>query len=217
VYGLAANLAARVSGLAPPGAVVVSDAVETLIRNDFELKTRPAAPVKGVEEPITHYRVVGERVEPARVARGPLLGRDRELGRLEKSWARAQVGMLTTPGVAFRGEPGIGKSRLAAAAGELVEASGAVVLELVGISRERVRDSPASVNRPSRRTMGAKTATAVLWARRSTSVALRKAARSTIWNVTGRMYGNGVDPQWNATIGTPWGVGRLFDSLKLWA
>ena len=32
----------------------------------------------------------------------------------------------------FRGEPGIGKSRLAAAAAELVEASGAVVLELVG-------------------------------------------------------------------------------------
>jgi hypothetical protein len=28
VYGLAANLAARVSGLAPPGAIVVSDAVE---------------------------------------------------------------------------------------------------------------------------------------------------------------------------------------------
>jgi hypothetical protein len=53
-------------------------------RNDFELKTRPAAPVKGVEEPITHYRVVGERVEPARVGRGPLVGRDRELGRLEK-------------------------------------------------------------------------------------------------------------------------------------
>ena len=31
VYGLAANLAARVSGLAPPGTVVVSDAVEPLI------------------------------------------------------------------------------------------------------------------------------------------------------------------------------------------
>ena len=43
VYGLAANLAARVSGLAPPGAVVVSDAVEPLIRNDFELEARPAA------------------------------------------------------------------------------------------------------------------------------------------------------------------------------
>jgi class 3 adenylate cyclase len=61
VYGLAANLAARVSGVAPPGAVVVSDAVEALIRNNFELEARPAALVKGVEEGITHYRVVAER------------------------------------------------------------------------------------------------------------------------------------------------------------
>ena len=37
VYGLAANLAARVSSLAPPNAVVVSDAVEPLIRNAFEV------------------------------------------------------------------------------------------------------------------------------------------------------------------------------------
>ena len=41
VYGLAANLAARVSGLAPPGTVVVSEAVETLIRNHFELDAPP--------------------------------------------------------------------------------------------------------------------------------------------------------------------------------
>ena len=60
------------------------------------------------------------------------MGRDRELARLEKSWARAQAGTLTTPGVVFRGEPGIGKSRLAAAAAELVEDSGAAVLELAG-------------------------------------------------------------------------------------
>ena len=53
VYGLAANLAARVSGLAHPGAVVVCDAVERLIRNNFELEGCPAAPVKGVEELIT--------------------------------------------------------------------------------------------------------------------------------------------------------------------
>ena len=42
VYGLAANLAARVSGLAPPGAVVVSDAVEPLVRDAFELEAAPA-------------------------------------------------------------------------------------------------------------------------------------------------------------------------------
>jgi class 3 adenylate cyclase len=132
VYGFAANLAARVSGLAPPGTVVVSDAVAPLIRNAFELRTLKPTAVKGVDELIAHHLVMGERAEPAKIARGPLVGRDRELGRLEKSWARAQAGTLTTPGVVFRGEPGIGKSRLAAAATELVEDSGAVVLDLIG-------------------------------------------------------------------------------------
>ena len=80
VYGLAANLAARVSGLAPPGAVVVSDAVEVLIRNHFELEARPAALVKGVEEPITHYRVVAERAPARRSGHGPLVGRERRAG-----------------------------------------------------------------------------------------------------------------------------------------
>ncbi|MGO8937442.1 MAG: adenylate/guanylate cyclase domain-containing protein [Mycobacterium sp.] len=132
VYGLAANLAARVSGLAPPGAVVVSDAVEVLIHNNFELEACPAALVKGVEEPITHYRVLAERAPAPKSGQGPLVGRDRELAQLARSWAQARVGTLSTPGVVFRGEPGIGKSRLASAAAQLVEASGSVVLELVG-------------------------------------------------------------------------------------
>ena len=75
VYGLAANLAARVSDLAPPGAVVISDAVEMLIRNDFELECRGAALVKGVEEPITHYRV--ERAPARKSRQGPVVGRRR--------------------------------------------------------------------------------------------------------------------------------------------
>jgi class 3 adenylate cyclase len=132
VYGLAANLAARVSVLAPPGSVVLSGAVEPLVRKAFEVEARPAAAVKGVDGLIAHHLVMGERAEPAKTARGPVVGRDREQGRLSKSWARAQAGTLTTPGVVFRGEPGIGKSRLAAAAAELVEHSGAVVPELSG-------------------------------------------------------------------------------------
>ena len=81
---------------------------------------------------MAHHQVIADRVEPPRVGRGPLVGRYGELARLEKCWARAHVGTLSTPGVVFRGEPGIGKSRLAAAAAELIEHSGAVVLELVG-------------------------------------------------------------------------------------
>ena len=134
VYGLAANLAERVSGLAPPGTVVVSEAVAPLVGEAFELQARPPAVVKGAEGPITYHLVLGECADAGRVGvgRGPLIGRDRELARLQRSWARAQAGTLTVPGVVFRGEPGIGKSRLAAAAVELAEGSGAVVLELIG-------------------------------------------------------------------------------------
>jgi class 3 adenylate cyclase/tetratricopeptide (TPR) repeat protein len=132
VDGLAANLAARVSSLATPDTVVVSDAVEMLIRNNFELQTCPEALVKGVDKPVVHYRVVAERVRENKLRQGPLVGRDLEKAELEKSWARAQAGTLNAPAVVFRGEPGIGKSRLAAAAAEVVETSGAVVLELVG-------------------------------------------------------------------------------------
>jgi class 3 adenylate cyclase len=132
VYGLGANLAARVSSLAPPGAVVVSEAIETLLRKDFELEDRPAAPIKGVDGLITHYHVVGERSETVGIWRGPLVGRGREVARLEKSWARAEDGTLTTPGVVFRGEPGIGKSRLASAAVDMVLGSGGTILELTG-------------------------------------------------------------------------------------
>jgi class 3 adenylate cyclase len=132
VYGLAANLAARVSGLATPNSVVVSDPVAALVGNDFELEERPAAPVKGVDGLIAHHRVVGERAEPARSGRGPLVGRERELARLHEYWARAGADTLTDPGLFFCGEPGIGKSRLAADAADLVKRSGGVVLELAG-------------------------------------------------------------------------------------
>ena len=66
--------------------------------------------------------------------RGPLVGRDDEVGILQESWARAQSATLSTPAVVVRAEAGIGKSRLVAAAADLAERSGAVVLELVGSS-----------------------------------------------------------------------------------
>src|SRR5262249_26436315 len=133
IYGLAANLAARVSGLAPPGAVVVSDAVEALIRNNFELEARNAQRVKGVEEPVAHYRVIAERAPGPTSGQGPLVGRDEELAQLERAWTRARAGTLSAAGLVLRGEPGIGKSRLAVAAAEMASGSdGSVVLELTG-------------------------------------------------------------------------------------
>ncbi len=132
VYGLAANLAARLSGLAAPNSLVISNPVAALVRKDFELEERPAAPVKGVAGLIDHHRVRCERVEGPTGAHGPLIGRKRELAQLREYWTRAQTGTLITPGVFFSSEPGVGKSRLAAEAAELAKRSGAVVLELAG-------------------------------------------------------------------------------------
>jgi class 3 adenylate cyclase/tetratricopeptide (TPR) repeat protein len=134
VYGMAANLAQRVSSLAPPGGIVVSDAVAPLVGDAFELARHRQVAVKGMESPVGYHVVLGEQFDAGRVGvgRGPLVDREREIARLQSSWRRAQSGTLRTPGLVFRGEPGIGKSRLAAAAVELVESAGGVALELVG-------------------------------------------------------------------------------------
>jgi class 3 adenylate cyclase/tetratricopeptide (TPR) repeat protein len=132
VFGLGANVAARVCSLAPPGSVVISDGIEPLIGGVFELERRAPAAVKGVDKPINHYRVIGEYATPPRVYRTELIGRERELALLNKSWARAQTSALTEPGMVFAGEAGIGKSRLAFAATELVQHDGAVVVEMFG-------------------------------------------------------------------------------------
>src|SRR4029078_7144918 len=96
------------------------------------MERREPAWVKGIGDPVEHWRVVGERAEVSRISKGPLIGRGRELARLEKPWERAQSGTLTTSGVVFRGEAGIGKSRLVSAATELAQSDGCVVLELNG-------------------------------------------------------------------------------------
>lgn len=132
VYGFAANLAARLCGAAEPGAVVVSEAVAALVGNQFELSGRPAAPLKGIDGLVSHHRVLGERPEVAALRPPPLIGRDRERSCLQTCWQQACDGVLTKPGVVFRGEPGIGKTRLAAAAADLAHSSGAPTVGLFG-------------------------------------------------------------------------------------
>jgi class 3 adenylate cyclase len=131
VYGFAANLTARICGLAEPGTVAVSEAIERLVRDAYELEVRPPKAVKGVEGLVHHYRVVAERDSTA-LPRGPLVGRAQEIAYLESAWEQTKSGELLTPGLAFTGEAGIGKSRLATAAVDLAERSNAVVLDLMG-------------------------------------------------------------------------------------
>lgn len=59
--GLAANVAAGISGHSPPRSVVVSGTAAVLIRNDFELEAREPVAVKGMQDPVIHYLVLNER------------------------------------------------------------------------------------------------------------------------------------------------------------
>ncbi|MBB3749997.1 class 3 adenylate cyclase/tetratricopeptide (TPR) repeat protein [Mycolicibacterium sp. BK634] len=131
VYGLGANLAARICSLAQPGTVSVSEAVERLVRDNFEMEECPPQRVKGMDAPLVHYRVIAERDIDGKTY-GPIVGREHELAALRGMWDQASAGTLTTRGVLLRGEGGIGKSRLASAVVDMARESGAAVLELFG-------------------------------------------------------------------------------------
>jgi len=131
VYGLGANFAARVCSIAEAGTVAVSQPIERVVHGSFEFVPNPPQAVKGVDEPIYTYRVIGER-DVVTSEGGPLVGRERELACVQQRWAQAKEGTLSSPGVAFAGEGGIGKTRLAQAAVEMAQEDGAVVLSVFG-------------------------------------------------------------------------------------
>lgn len=134
VYGLAANVGARLQAIAAPGTVVVSDEVRELVEEHFEIEPGDPQMVKGVADPIQPFRVVRERRVPVqRSWSTPLLERDHELERLRHAWGQAVRGAAgRATGVLLSGESGVGKSRLVAAFVDESCAAGARVIELHG-------------------------------------------------------------------------------------
>jgi class 3 adenylate cyclase/predicted ATPase len=115
VAGGAVNLAARLQTLALPNTMVVSALTRQLAAERFEYRDLGAQSIKGFENPIPLFEVVGElsvsRFE-ATTARGlaPFVGRDEELQRVMQCWEHAIGGRGQV--VLIAGEAGIGKSRL---------------------------------------------------------------------------------------------------------
>ena len=134
IYGLAANVAARLHSVAAPGTVVVSDEVRQLVGDHFEIESGDPQVVKGVAEPIEPFRVVRERRFPVqRSWSTPLVERESELQRLRELWTRVTAGAADGPAAMLvRGDAGVGKSRLVAALAEEVRAGNGAVVELHG-------------------------------------------------------------------------------------
>ena len=116
VAGEAANLAARLQGVADPNSVVVSALTRRLAAERFEYRYWGVRDLKGFTRPVPVYEVIGERevtrLEARSAAFTPLIDRDKEIEILLECWQRA----VSHNGhvVIISGEAGIGKSRIAA-------------------------------------------------------------------------------------------------------
>src|SRR5271169_896864 len=124
VVGETPNLAARLQALARPGTLVVADSPRRKIGTLFEIEDLGLQPLAGFAEPQRAWRVVGEsgvvsRFEALRSGTTPLVGRDEELDLLLRRWQQAKGGDGRV--VLISGEPGIGKSRLAAALSQRIQ------------------------------------------------------------------------------------------------
>jgi class 3 adenylate cyclase len=114
--GHATNLAARMEQMATPDSILITEYTRKLTEGYFELKALGAAAIKGVEELLHVYEVMGAgplrtKLQVA-VRRGltRFVGRQSEMEQLQRALGQATVGHGQIVGV--MGEPGLGKSRL---------------------------------------------------------------------------------------------------------
>ena len=139
VVGDAVNVAARIEQAAGPGEVLVGEATWALVAHAVRGELVPPIAAKGKREPLVAWRLEG--VDAG--ARGhrrrldlPMIGRDAEVEMLR--WALERTAHLQRPHlVTVLGQPGIGKSRLAAEVRRL----GADVTVLSGDCRATARSS----------------------------------------------------------------------------
>ncbi len=112
------NVTARLQALAGEADVTLGPGTAVQVRDCFELEDLGPTELRGRSRPVDRYRVVSERDRHSRPADGPLVGRDAELASVRDALERLAEGIGVI--VSVTGEPGIGKTRLAAEAVEPV-------------------------------------------------------------------------------------------------
>ncbi len=137
------HTAARIESIAEPDTIWISGDTLNLIGKAFVTKDLGEHRLKGLVKPVHLHQIVGfselDEASP-RAARVPFAARELELDLLEARWNDACAGRGAT--VLISGEPGLGKSRLAAALRERSDDSGSDWIE-IRCSRY-TRNSPLS-------------------------------------------------------------------------
>jgi len=132
VVGETPNLAARLQTLAEPGTVLISASTHRLTGGNFEYRDLGPVTLKGWGETLPAWRVLGtsgveSRFEAQHQTRlTPLIGRDEEIDLLLRRWRYAAQGEGCA--VVLSGDPGIGKSHIARALQERLQAEPHITL-----------------------------------------------------------------------------------------
>ena len=135
VVGETPNLAARLQALGEPGTVVICSNTHRLTSELFDWRTLGQVALKGWSEPIAAWQVLSAAgVESLFEARhstrlAPPLGRDEEIEMALRRWQQAVQGDGRV--VVLTGEPGIGKSHIARAIRDRLEAASPTALKYV--------------------------------------------------------------------------------------
>ena len=116
VIGETPNLAARLQGIAEPGAMVISASTRRLTGGLFDYRDLGTVALKGLGQNVPAWQVLGASAaeswfEALRTTTTPLVGRDEEIDLLMRRWEQAKRGDGSVELIS--GEPGIGKSRIA--------------------------------------------------------------------------------------------------------
>jgi adenylate cyclase len=112
MIGEQVGLAQRMESVAPPGGVMLSASTARLVDGTAALGEPEMVRIKGAEEPVPAYRLlgIGDRRRASERAESSLVGRRWEMSGVEGLLDRAIDGHGAVVGVV--GPPGIGKSRL---------------------------------------------------------------------------------------------------------
>ena len=111
--GDAVNATARLEAAAQPGEILLGAETQALVRDSVVVEALEPLELKGKAAPVAAYRLVSVRSEaPSRRGAGAMVGRQRELGRLQAAMAQA-VADSSCQLFTVLGAAGVGKSRLA--------------------------------------------------------------------------------------------------------
>ena len=116
VVGVTPNLAARLQAIAGPNEIIIAPITHKLAGDLFDCRDLGSVVLKGFEEPVRAWRVLGRRIVECpfdarhEASISPLVGRKEELDLLLRRWHQVQGGGGRV--VLIEGEPGIGKSRI---------------------------------------------------------------------------------------------------------